>query len=91
MTAEQYEVMKESYTKHLPYVRATVVVLTLMQLIWELMLLTTTLFFHNMPQKLMGGTFAVICWLLSYQIWFKVETLPPGPPGKGLFKYMKED
>ena len=91
LTTEELQVLKSSYTKHLPYVRVIVAILVIFQLMWELMLLITTLFFHNMPQKLMGGAFGVLSWFLLYQLWFKGESIPPGPPGKGLFKFMKED
>ena len=89
MSNEELQYMKEKYSDNLPYVRGLVLAVTILQIIWEWMLLTTTLFFHNMPQKLLGATFAIFAWFLSYQLWFKMDTLPPGPTGKGLFKYMK--
>lgn len=89
MSKQEFEQMKENYSKHLPYIRVMIVVITLLQLLWELMLLTTTVYFHNMPQKLLGGAFAVVCWFLSYQVWFKIDSLPPGSTGKGMLNYMK--
>ena len=71
------------------------VALSLLTLLWELMLLATAIYFHNLPQKLTGAAFAALGWFISYRVWYLPTTAAmtawtPGPTGRGVIKYMKE-
>jgi len=84
-----------AYWWSLPYIRLLIFILTLLTLLWELMLLATILYFHNMPQKLTGAAFAATGWFLSYRVWYmpkvsRMTAWTPGPPGRGLIRYQKD-
>ena len=81
--------LQERYENNTPYVRSLAVALMFLTFIFELMLLGTILYFHNMPQKVSGAVFAVIGWFITYRMWYKTP-LSPGEVGIGKFKYMKD-
>jgi len=94
-TAEDLDRVQHAYSWSLPYVRVLVVALTLLTLLWEMMLLATILYFHNMPQKLTGAAFAAVGWFLAYRVWYvpsvtKLTVWTPGLPGRGLIRYQKD-
>jgi len=94
-TPEDLDRVRLAYSWSLPYVRLLVVVLALLTLLWELMLLATILYFHNMPQKLTGAAFAAIGWFLAYRVWYlpavtRLTVWTPGLPGRGLIRYQKD-
>ena len=71
-----------------PYITALVVWITCILLLWEVMLVCTTLYFHSIYQKMLGGAIGVLTWYLSYHILFKMKgRLSPGSPGQGLIEY----
>ena len=78
--------LKETFEKYTPYVRFLIFLSTLLVVIWNIMLLSTVLYFHNMPQKLLGMTFALVGWFTTYCGWYLSEA-SPGIPGKGRIKY----
>lgn len=93
LSSSDLAVMKSAYEKHTPYVRALVVGLTVLIVIWDIMLMATVLYFHNMPQKLTGGALAILGWFLTYRMWYLSNDMwNPGLPGKGpvKFKFMKD-
>ena len=81
--------LKRLYNELTPYIRGLLVVLTLMTLVWEMMLLSSIIYFHNMPQKVCGCGFAVLCWMVTYRGWYKLTDLSPGLPGDGPFKFLR--
>lgn len=90
LSEENFAIVKNSYLDNTPYIRALVVALTFLIVIWDMMLLSTILHFHNMPQKLTGGTLAILGWYVTYQLWYRSSGTSPGVPGKGLIRFMKE-
>ena len=90
LSEENLEIVKKSYLDNIFYVRALVVALTFLILIWDMMLLSTILYFHNMPQKLTGGALAILGWFITYQLWYQSTGPSPGSPGKGILKFMKD-
>lgn len=80
------------YENNTPYIRICIVALTILQLIWEIMLLATCVYFHNMPSKLIGALLAVAGWLVTYQWWYKLVQTGhqngPTLPGVGRVKYL---
>jgi len=94
-TTEDLDRVRLAYSWSLPFIRLLIVALTLLTLLWELMLLATIMYFHNMPQKLTGAAFAAIGWFLAYRVWYlpsvtRLTTWTPGPPGRGLIRYQKD-
>ena len=51
----------------------------LLLLLWEFMLVCTTLYFHTVLQKVFGALIAFFTWYITYGIWYK-ENLSPGLP-----------
>lgn len=81
---DKLQKLKQYYTQYTPYVKAMFIVLAVLTLIWELMLLGTTLYFHNMPQKLVGTLFAGFAWFMSYGVIYRSDSdITPCLPGKG--------
>lgn len=81
------EFLKKAHKALTPYLRGLFVVMTLQQLLWDIMLISTILYYHIMIEKFLGGVCAVLTWYVTYHWWYK---LPKGllpPPGDGLFKY----
>ncbi|XP_078038164.1 acyl-coenzyme A diphosphatase Fitm [Augochlora pura] len=81
------EFLKKAHKALTPYLRGLFVAMTLQQLLWDIMLISTMLYYHIMIEKFIGGVAAVLTWYVTYQWWYKMpkNTLPP--PGEGLFKY----
>ncbi len=91
MTEQQLSQLRICFETLTPYIRGLIVVLTLFMILWEFMLLTTALYFHNMPQKVVASAFAATVWFISYHGLYKIEVdIVPVPVGKGVFKYMKD-
>ena len=86
LTPEELTTLKDIYAKFTPYVRLATFLLTLFVILWNIMLLSTVLYFHNMPQKLLGMTFALMGWFMSYHGFYHTE-FSPGPVGLGRIKY----
>ena len=88
LTESELAKLKDTFEKFTPYVRLMVILLTMLVLLWNVMLLSTIIYFHNMPQKVLGMTFAISGWFVTYQIWFNHDIpYSPGPVGKGRVRY----
>ena len=88
ITPKQLDHLKMAYEQLTPVVRGLAVTLVILTFTWEVMLFSTILYFHNMPQKLAGVTFAAVIWFISYRVWYCQKTWSPGLPGTGKFLYM---
>ncbi|XP_018332046.1 FIT family protein CG10671 [Agrilus planipennis] len=89
LTEEEFSTLKESYEKYTPYIRALFVAITLLQILWDIMLVCTMLYYHIMIEKLLGGAPAILTWFATYKLWYDSHNLLPKLPGEGLFKYNK--
>ncbi|KAI0227095.1 Fat storage-inducing transmembrane protein [Lamellibrachia satsuma] len=89
LSNDELSELKRLYNELTPYIRVLLVVLTLMTIMWEMMLLSSIIYFHNMPQKVCGCGFAVLCWFVTYRGWYKLSDVSPGLPGDGPFKFVK--
>lgn len=78
--------LKKAHKALTPYLRGLFVAMTMQQLLWDAMLITTMLYYHIMIEKFLGGIAAVLTWYVTYQWWFKLPSSLPAP-GDGLFKY----
>jgi len=83
---DQKLAIKTNYDKYTPYIRLLFILLTVLAILWDMMLVATVMYFHNMVQKVLGGVFAVLPWYFIYKFWYPSSVLPP-PPGVGLVKY----
>lgn len=79
-----------NYTKYTPYIRGLFITITLFQLLWDVMLVCTMLYYHIMVEKFLGGVVAVLTWYLTYRVWYCHPKLFPKLPGDGVFKYIKK-
>lgn len=78
--------LKVVYNQMTLYAQVLIIVITLFVAIWELMLFTTMMYFHSMPEKLVAGLIAMATWFVTYRVWYTSSLLPP-LPGEGFFKY----
>ncbi|XP_050434560.1 acyl-coenzyme A diphosphatase FITM2 [Adelges cooleyi] len=78
--------LKIAYKQMTPYVKFVFIVIAIFVAIWELMLLTTMMYFHKMPEKLLAGLIAMLTWFLTYKLWYTSQFLPL-LPGQGFFNY----
>lgn len=79
--------LKNAHKALTPYLRGLFVIMTLQQILWDLMLATTILYFHTMVEKLSGGLVAVLTWYITYRWWYKLPKMSFSAPSEGLFKY----
>lgn len=81
------EFLKKAHRALTPYLRGLFVAMTLQQLLWDIMLVSTVLYYHIMIEKFLGGIAAIITWYITYQWWYKLPKSTLLAPGDGLFKY----
>ncbi|XP_011881686.1 PREDICTED: FIT family protein CG10671 [Vollenhovia emeryi] len=81
------EFLKKAHRALTPYLRGLFVAMTLQQLLWDIMLVSTMLYYHIMIEKFLGGVAAVVTWYVTYQWWYKLPKIGLPAPGDGLFKY----
>lgn len=82
--------MKTNYEKFTPYIRLLFIVIAVIQILWDIMLISTMLYYHIMIEKFLGGVVAIVTWFFTYRVWYSQPSLLPRLPGEGKFKYMKK-
>ncbi|XP_051176832.1 acyl-coenzyme A diphosphatase FITM2 [Leptopilina boulardi] len=87
---EDFQFLKKAYKVLTPYLRGLFITMTMQQLLWDVMLVATILYYHNMAEKFLGGVAAIITWYMSYHWIFRMTKLGCTYPGQGLFKYAAE-
>ncbi|XP_064640811.1 acyl-coenzyme A diphosphatase FITM2-like [Lineus longissimus] len=87
LTEMQLSSAQISYDDLSIYVKWSVVSLTILTALWDIMLLGTIMYYHSMPQKLLGACFAILTWFVTYQFWYTIPGWSPGLPGQGLLRY----
>lgn len=90
LNEEEFSILKQSYDKLTPYIRLLFISMTLLQLLWDIMLVITMMYHHIMIEKFIGGSIAILTWFVTYRFWYKMPDVPPNLPGEGSFKYIKE-
>ncbi|CAF0707118.1 unnamed protein product [Brachionus calyciflorus] len=77
---------KKLYETLLPFIKLNFIFIGFLSLIWEVMLLSTCLYFHTMMHKVLAAFSAIAIWFLTYKTWYENKNLPlsPGLPGSGL-------
>uniref|UniRef100_A0A2M4BMV7 Putative inositol phospholipid synthesis protein scs3p n=1 Tax=Anopheles marajoara TaxID=58244 RepID=A0A2M4BMV7_9DIPT len=84
---EDLKALKYFYTRFTPTIRLLFVGMTMLQLLWDVMLVGTMLYHHRMVEKVLSGIIAVVTWFVTYRAWYPVPTVLPDPVGKGMFNY----
>ncbi|XP_026762563.1 acyl-coenzyme A diphosphatase FITM2 [Galleria mellonella] len=88
--ANELDTLKVSYENFTPYVRGFLIGIALLQLLWDVMLVSTILYYHIMVEKFISGIIAILTWFITYRVWYTIPNLLPNLPGEGVFKYNKE-
>lgn len=79
--------LKALYTKYTPAIRVCFVGCAVLQLLWDVMLVCTMLYYHRMIEKLLSGVIAVFTWYVTYRLWYPSAATLPDAAGDGAFKY----
>lgn len=87
---QQIKALQVLYQRYTPIVRILFVGMTALQLLWDVMLVCTMLYYHNMVEKVISGIIAILTWFFTYRAWYPSAKLLPDKPGKGLFVYQKD-
>ncbi|XP_056649068.1 acyl-coenzyme A diphosphatase FITM2 [Diorhabda sublineata] len=89
LTDSELKEVKTNYEKFTPYIRLLFVLVAVIQILWDVMLISTMLYYHIMIEKFLGGAFAILTWFFTYRVWYTKQSLLPRLPGDGTFKYIK--
>ncbi|TGZ37384.1 acyl-coenzyme A diphosphatase FITM2 isoform X1 [Temnothorax longispinosus] len=87
LSDDDLEFLKKAHRALTPYLRGLFLVMTVQQLLWDVMLVSTMLYYHIMIEKFLGGVAAVVTWYVTYHWWYKLPKIGLPAPGDGLFKY----
>lgn len=66
-----------------PYIKLNFIIMALLALLWEVMLITTFLYFHTIMHKLLAACTAILAWFCTYNVWYYNKDYSPGLPGTG--------
>lgn len=86
----QLKTLQVNYEKYTPYIRGIFIIITAFQILWDIMLVSTMLYYHIMIEKFIGGAVAVLTWFFTYRFWYNSPRFLPKLPGEGVFKYFKD-
>ncbi|KAG5880679.1 hypothetical protein JTB14_028434 [Gonioctena quinquepunctata] len=89
LSDKELKELKHNYEKFTPYIRLLFISIAVIQILWDVMLLSTMLYYHIMIEKFLAGALAVLTWFFTYRMWYAKPFLIPKLPGEGEFKYMK--
>ncbi|KAJ9596562.1 hypothetical protein L9F63_012395 [Diploptera punctata] len=87
LSLEEFYILKESYDKFTPYIRFFFIAMTFLSILWDIMLLSTILYYHKMVEKFVSGAIAILMWFITYRYWYAIPRTLPNLPGEGVFKY----
>lgn len=85
----ELEQVKQFYEQYTPYIRFLFIAIVALQLLWDVMLFCTMLYYHRMVEKVISGLFALATWFVTYRVWYPSKGTLPGLPGHGIFNYVK--
>ncbi|KAH9509542.1 hypothetical protein Btru_046121 [Bulinus truncatus] len=93
LSEEEINQARMNYKTLTPYIKAVIVVLAIMLVLFEFMLFCSTIYrFHTLSQKVAAAFIAVGCWFFSYQILYKSGNpfpFMPVSPGVSPLQFMK--
>lgn len=87
ITTDELNILKMSYENFTPYVRGFFIAIALLQLLWDVMLVSTILYYHIMVEKFISGIIAILTWFVTYRVWYTIPNILPNLPGEGIFRY----
>lgn len=88
LSSSDFDSARMQYQRSLPWVRLNFVLVTFISIIWDMMLISTILYFHSMPEKLISGIIAIGTWFITYRLCYPSQRLIPGD---GSFQYFVEE
>jgi len=71
-------------------IKALYVALAALTVLWEFMLLSTALYFHDTSSKIGAGLVAVFFWFITYRVWYRQKNtslMTPCSPGDGFMTF----
>lgn len=90
LNEEQMRNLKFLYERLTPLIRTLFIGMAALQLLWDVMLVGTMLYYHRMIEKFISGIIAIFTWYFTYRFWYRSSVLPD-PPGSGSFIYQKDN
>lgn len=87
---DEISTLRSLYHKNTPIIKLLFVAITVLQLLWDVMLVCTMLYYHRMVEKVVGGIIAIVTWYFTYRAWYPSKLLPPDAAGKGPFNYQQK-
>lgn len=91
ISTDELNILKMCYENFTPYVRAFLIGIAMLQLLWDVMLVSTILYYHIMVEKFISGVIAILTWFVTYRVWYTIPNILPNLPGEGLFKYNSKE
>lgn len=90
LNAEQMRSLQFLYKRLTPIIRTLFIGMAALQLLWDIMLVGTMLYYHRMIEKVISGIIAILTWYFTYRFWYPTPGLLPEAPGNGSFSYQRE-
>lgn len=88
---DQMRNLKFLYERLTPIIRTLFIGMAVLQLLWDIMLVGTMLYYHRMIEKFISGIIAIFTWYFTYRFWYRSNNILPDPAGSGSFYYQKEN
>ncbi|TDG52699.1 hypothetical protein AWZ03_000932 [Drosophila navojoa] len=88
---DQIRSLQFLYTRLTPIIRTLFIGMAGLQLLWDIMLVGTMLYYHRMIEKVISGIIAILTWYFTYRFWYPTNGLLPEAPGNGLFYYQRDN
>lgn len=85
----EFNQVKTLYEKYTPYIRFLFIAMAALQLLWDVMLVGTMLYYHKMIEKVLSGIIAILTWFVTYRTWYPTNSTLPNTAGSGQFIYQK--
>ncbi|XP_017843248.1 fat storage-inducing transmembrane protein [Drosophila busckii] len=89
LNEEQMRSLQFLYTRLTPIIRTLFIGMAALQLLWDIMLVGTMLYYHRMIEKVVSGILAILTWYFTYRFWYPTPGLLPEAPGQGVFHYQQ--
>lgn len=87
---ESLKKLKNNYEKYTPMIKLMFIAITVLQILWDIMLVCTMLYYHRMVEKFVAGIIAVFTWFFTYRGWYPSKIPSPEVAGKGDFFYQQK-
>jgi len=90
LNEEQMRSLQFLYKRLTPIIRTLFIGMAALQLLWDIMLVGTMLYYHRMIEKVISGIVAILTWYFTYRFWYPTPGLLPEAPGNGSFSYQRQ-